>query len=187
MPTTHNALFEFRVAETGEFAGRVWDNPATICQRARKQARMRRRPIDVVHLRLFPSGKVESEFVLDTVETMPYKIQHVGPREHAGSRAGLENTLSERVVDDLHDEREVYNALYGTAISDKLGVAEQIAMMKDGGGVRALPDGTHVNVVHITWSTLCGIVGHGGSSQDPAVWQPEIIESYNKKMREAGS
>lgn len=68
MPTTSNQLFKFRVAETGEFAGRVYDTFLAIRKRARKQADMRGKPIDVYHCTRMPSGRIESESLIDTVE-----------------------------------------------------------------------------------------------------------------------
>lgn len=44
-----------------------------------------------------------------------------------------------------------------------------------------------VEIEPVLWSSLCGALGRGGSSHDPAIWQPEIIAGYNEIIGARGA
>lgn len=64
-----------------------------------------------------------------------------------------------------------------------IAIAKQIVALDEAGGtVGPLPDGTTIEVEPVLWSSLCGALGRGGISQDPTIWQPEIIDGYNAEI-----
>jgi hypothetical protein len=79
------------------------------------------------------------------------------------------------------DGKDVWNAFYETSLQGNDRAVEAISKLPDAGGTIDLPDGTRITVEPVKWSWLCGMVGSGGSSHEPHVWQPEILTRYNQK------
>lgn len=113
---------------------------------------------------------------------MPYIITVRTPRHDPLYEYGEWVAESHRAVATLQDARDAcIDACPGEMLPGEAGrFALQIVALGDQGGtVGPFADGLKLEVRPVAWSVLCGMVGQGGSSQDPEVWQPEVIDAYN--------
>jgi DNA-directed RNA polymerase subunit RPC12/RpoP len=80
------------------------------------------------------------------------------------------------------DEQEIYNALYGAEIKDKLGAAERVAAIKS--EHKIVVEGETIDVQAVTWEY---IYRHIGWMERYREWEPEwddhpeAIREYNKQ------